>query len=361
MLCSILNVDGQGMDYQKPGAGRCWLLATWLLWLAVPAMAAQALFEAELPVSSQGRAVRTEAFRQALSEVLVRVTGEQSVPGSEAAKPLLESPERLVQQYRYFTEQDGPSPALMLWVRFDGDAIRRALRQQGQSWWGGERPDMLVWLAVEDHGRRYIVSSDGISDVHAQISRAAKQRGVPILFPLMDLEDQSRVRHSDLWGGYFDKVMAASERYRPPAVLIGRLNRSPSGGWTSRWRLDMAGQVNEWNDTHQELDALSRRGIEDVADLLASRFAVGGNGGAGHAVIITVTDVETLAAYARINRYLETLTQVNRLQVTQVTPDAVSYALQLNGNLQDLTRIVSIGTVLEPVAGGVSGQFRLRR
>ena len=291
----------------------------------------------------------------------MRVAGDQSALSGEPAKALLAEPGRLVQQYRYFSEQSVTPPELKLWVRFDGDAIRRSLKQQGMSVWASERPDTLVWLAVEDRGQRYIVSADGTSDVHRQIMLAARQRGLPILFPLMDLEDQSQARFSDLWGGFFERVLAASERYSPPAVLIGRLNRSPSGGWSSRWYLDVLGRSNEWSDSHRQLQELARAGIDDVADILASRYAVDGSGRGGNTLSISVNGIETLAAYARINRYLSSLSSVSNVQVGLLTPAGVDYTLRADGSLEDLTRTVSIGTVLEPDLAGMPGSFRLRQ
>ena len=332
-----------------------------LVMLAASAQAAQDLFESEVVVSDQTPAVRTEAFRTALSSTIVRVAGDQSALNGEAAQSLLKDPARLVQQYRYFTEPANRPPTLKLWVRFDGDAIRRALQTRGMSYWATERPDTLVWLAVEDRGRRYIVSANDSTDVHQQIRLAARQRGVPILFPLMDLQDQSQARFTDLWGGFFDKVLAASRRYNPPAVLIGRLNRSPSGGWSSRWYLEVAGRSNEWSDSHRQLRELARQGIEDVADILASRFAVSSGDHGGNSVDITVNGIETLAAYARISQYLESLSTVNHVEVGTLTPQGVQYALRVSGGLQNLTRTITIGTVLEPEPGGLPGSFRLRQ
>lgn len=350
------------MEYQKLTAGFvCATLGLLLLLLAPPGHAAEDLFESEVAVSDQTPGVRIKAFRTALSQTIVRVTGDQAALSGEPARALLEDPARLVQQYRYFTEPSTSPPALKLWVRFDGDAIRRSLQTQGLSYWGGERPDTLVWLAVEDRGRRYIVSADDSSDVHRQVELAARQRGVPMLFPLMDLQDQTQVRFSDLWGGFFDKVLSASKRYSPPAVLIGRLNRSPSGGWSSRWHLDVVGRTNEWSDSHRQLRELARQGVEDVADILATRFAVSGSGAGGRTVDITINGIETLAAYARISRYLASLSSVSNVEVSELTPGGVQYALQVSGSMQDLMRTVSIGTVLEPEPGGLPGSFRLRQ
>ena len=351
-----MEIHQQRTKIQAIVACLLWILAS----LAVAGVPQQ-LFESEVVVQSQTPAVRAAAMKSALEEVLVRVAGQNSVLTTGPAMALLQKPSRLVQQYRYFTVPNSEPPILKLWVRFDGDAIRQSLQQQGLAYWGAERPDTLLWLAVEDRGKRYVVSADDNSDVHEQIVQVAKQRGVPILFPLMDLEDQSQARFSDIWGGFFEHVLNASVRYNPQAVLIGRLNRSSSGGWSARWYMDVAGKTTSWSDSRQQLAALLQQGMDDTADQLASRFAVAHQSGGGNIVRISVDGVRTLAAYARINKYLGSLTSVMDVQVEQLTGSQVQYSLQLNGGLQGLTRTVSIGTVLEPVAGEVPGSYRLRQ
>jgi hypothetical protein len=343
---------------------RVWwpVLLLGLLWITplTPGKAASAgLFESEVVVSNQSPAERSKAFRAALAEVLVRVAGGNNVLASEPARQLLEDPAKLVQQYRYYTRYDRQPPELVLWVRFDEAGIRGGLQQQGLSYWGKERPDTLVWLAVEDRGRRYVVAAGDDSDVRQQIEAAARQRGVPIVFPLMDLEDQARARFSDIWGGFFDNVLQASERYNPQAVLIGRLNRSVSGGWSSRWHLQVGGKPTSWTDSRNDLALLSQQGINDTADILASQFAVATGG--SDRVMIEIDGVDSLADYARINAYLGALTSVADMQLIEVKGSSLQYSLQLNGSLQDLTRTVAIGSVIEPVGGGMPGSFRIRQ
>jgi hypothetical protein len=333
--------------------------------LLLPAVAVQAaaenLFESEVVVADQSPGVRAHALKTALREVLVRVAGQDAVLGTEPAVMLLKNPAQLVQQYRYYTVPESEPPVLKMWVRFDGEAVRRSLQQQGVSYWGAERPDTLVWLAVEDLGNRYVVAADDGTDVYRQIEQAARQRGVPVLFPLMDLQDQSQVRFSDIWGGFFDNVLDASKRYNPQAVLIGRLNRSPSGAWSSRWHLEVAGKPSSWSDSRQQLATLAQQGIDDTADVLASRFAVSQTGGNLNTVTISVTGVDSLADYARLGDYLASLTAVVAMQVEKVAGSEIQYGLQLNGSLQDLTHTVSIGTVLEPLSMDMPGSFRLRQ
>lgn len=330
--------------------------------LSAPVASAQDLFEAEVPVSGQQPDERTAAMRTALSEVLVRVTGQRELPHSGRARALLDDPARYVQLYRYYTVPDSTPPELRLRIRFDGAAVRQALREQGVAYWGGsERPDTLVWLAVEERGRRYIVSAQDDTQARRLLDQAAQRRGVPLLFPLLDLEDQSQVRFSDIWGGFHERVLAAAARYDPQAVVIGRLQQGPSGSWVARWELRVAGQTSRWSDSNSTLDGVLEAGIDNVADNLAARLAVSTSVALGTLVSITVQDINTLAAYARVTDYLASLTAVSQLQVREVADSAVQYNLQLNGTLPGLTQTIAIGSVLEPIAMAPPGSYRVRQ
>ena len=327
-----------------------------------PAVTGQDLFEAEVHVSSQSQAERATAMQQALAEVLVRVTGQRDLLQQSSGRALLGSAGKYVQQYRYFTVPGSEPPRLMMRVRFDDETVRQALRQQGVAFWGdAERPDTLVWLAVEDRGRRYIVAAQDGTGAGQQLELASRQRGIPLLFPLMDLEDQSKVRFSDLWGGFFDHAYEASQRYNPQAILIGRLNRSQTGSWVARWNLRVAGSPSSWTNSDNRLAGVLGSGIDNVADTLASRLAVRDAGSQAGMVSVRVDDIRTLAAYARVNEYLASLTAVRQLQVEEVGPTSVRYALQLDGSLQGLTQTIAIGTVLEPDPTGTPATYRLRQ
>jgi hypothetical protein len=71
--------------------------------------------------------------------------------------------------------------------------------------------------------------------------------------------------------------------------------------------------------------------------------------------------VDSLSDYARLSAYLKGLTAVSGMQVERVAGAEIDYALQLNGSLDDLTRTVTIGTVLEPIASDIPGRYRLRQ
>ena len=353
-----------GMDCNFRGLARLAVVAAFLCLAPVAGIAegVESLFEADVPVTGQQPELRTGYMRTAMEEVLVRVTGQREVLDRASIRAMLADPERYVQQYRYFTPPDATPPRLMLRVRFDGGAIQQALQQQGVAYWGNtERPDILVWLAVNDEGTRYIVSAQDDNAAHRAMEQAADQRGIPILFPLMDLEDQGKVRFADIWGGFFDEIQTASERYNPQAVLIGRLNHSASGGWVARWDIPNGGEAGSWTGNGEQLGAVLQAGIDTLSGHLASRLAVTAPGADTGVTNVTVEGVNTLTAFARVDDYLSSLTTIRRLQLERVDASSLQYALQLNGTLDGLTQTIAIGTVLEPSPGGAPGAYRLRQ
>jgi hypothetical protein len=352
------------MDISYHGLTRLLVIGAFLCLVSVSGItpASDNLFEADVPVDSQQPDLRTAYMKTALQEVLVRVTGQPEVLNRGSVRSMLDTPERFVQQYRYFTLPESSPPRLMLRVDFDGGAIQQALRQQGVAYWGkSERPEILLWLAVDDRGTRYIASAQDGSDASRELQQAARQRGIPLLLPLMDLEDQSQVRFTDLWGGFFDGVQSASARYKPGDVLIGRLNRSPSGGWVARWDMRAGRDSGSWSGTGDDLGGVLQAGIDTLSERLAADVASTEMGAVTGVTRITVEDVNTLLAFARVDDYLSSLTAIRRLELARVDGSTLQYALQLAGSLDGLTQTLAIGTVLEPSPGGAPGTYRIRQ
>ena len=339
---------------------RMCMLAT-LLAAGMAAVAQQGLFEATVPVVSQEPEQRASALRTALGEVLVRLTGDQSILADPGVQSILKSPGDFVEQYRYFAAPgDEAQETLQLRVGFNADALQQALRQQGVGYWGNERPVTLAWVAVDDNGERYLLSAESGKAVQDIMSAAAARRGLPILFPLMDLEDQSRLQFTDVWGEFLAKIEDASSRYQPQAILVGRLQRERSGGWSARWTMQVAGDDRSWSDSSAVLDELLAENVDTATDMLASRFAVRETGGLMGEMPLSVQDIRSFDDYARLSSYLGSLTPVKSLQVTRVLGDRMDYELEISGSVRNLEQLFAIGRILEPVPGGAPEQYRLR-
>lgn len=333
----------------------CQLVLLGALWLSGAVMAAEVsnIYEAEVAVSDQQTVSRQQAMRTGLAEVLVRVTGNGAVAQDPAFADLLDGAARYVQQYRY-QAAPGSAASLLLWISFDAKAVNQALRARGQPVWGSARPQLLVWMAVEGgDGRQLVGAADSAG--YRGLETAARRRGVPVRLPLLDLEEQRSVTASDIWGGFHDRVMAASSRYQAQAVLIGRLGQDRQGFWSARWTLRIGSEALSWDSRGTGLDEVLGKGIDGSADALAQRFAQTVTAETSGALAITVTDIDSLADHARVLSYLRGLGGVTAVQVDRVEPHAVRYLLTVQADTATVLRTIGLGSTLA-AAGGPDSQ-----
>ncbi len=221
----------------RPLAGAVALLAGLLVGGVVAAVPVAGLYRAVVPVAGQGPEERRDGIRAALEEVLVRVTGQAEAPRDPRAAPLLEAAARFVEGYRFLPGGEGlPLGMQRLEVRFQREPLEQALYRAGLPVWGRDRPAVLLWLAVRAPQGRELVGGELQPAVQRALLEAARRRGLPLMLPLLDLEDRARLSEAEVWAGFAEPALAAAKRYAPEAVALGRLE--PAGpGWAEvPWR-----------------------------------------------------------------------------------------------------------------------------
>jgi hypothetical protein len=322
-----------------------------LLLLALPAAVAETALSVRIPVDSQQPEAREQAMKQALSQVLLRMTGQEGIAGSEAAAQLLERPGRFLQRYQYETQ---PGQQLVLLMQFDGTAVRRALAAQGVATWGADRPPVLVWLAVEQNGRRLLVGGEEGGDLRSQLQTAASRRGLLLLFPLMDGEDRQRVSGADVFGGFTERVQQASDRYGAPLMLMGRMHRAGQG-WAARWSLSGMGSMT-WSTAGDNQEEVLDAAAAELATRLAARYAALPSAQAGaRELSMQVVGVRTLRDYDRLERYLRSVSGIADMRPLLLEPEAVTLQMALEVAPERVLTLLEQSRSLIPVATFVGG------
>ncbi len=315
------------------------------------------LYRTQVPMIEDTPQARNAAFRAALEDIVVRITGISADREDDELEPLLQSARRLAVQFG--TTSNGE-----LWVEFDGPALERRLLALDQPIWGRERPAILVWLAVDlGRGDRRIVSGaepiwltqpvspgdivipqllpEEEPTLQELVNDAAAYRGLPLVWPLVDAEDLLRVSFPDVWVPFDEAVLDASQRYKVDGVLVGALRhrdgRDPRVSWTLYFR----------GERYQETGTLAD-GVFLAAELFAGIFAVRSNSQLDNSVRMTIAGIESMEQYARLCRYLERLTMVTALEVEQFSGNVVSVRLALRGGSETLRNAIQLGQLLEP-------------
>ena len=339
------------------------LLSACLLATGRPALALEAagLYQGMAPVESQAAAVRPRAIRAAFIEALVKLTGDRNIAQHEGIAALAGQAGRYVQQFRYQQtgagEADSASP-LALWVKFDENAVNQALQDYGLSVWPKERPAILAWLALEENGARRIVEFEDESGFLGLLEQYASRRGLPLLFPLFDLEDAAALAVSDVWAGFKAPIMAASGRYRPDIVLTGRLLQASPDRWEIKWNAWFDDERLSWNNRDARAETVLEAGVNELADRLAARYVNRGSA-AVERIRFSVRDVDSIDDYARTLAHLEALQSVVSVEVKRVRRNELVLELNARGGLAALEQALDLSGTLEAIKAGGPADYRL--
>ncbi len=342
---------------------RITILAFLLALLAQQAHAIQVsgLYQATVPVLDESASARTPAIKKAFIEVLVKLTGDRTISKRADINTLFERPEGFVQQFRYrqVTDQDEQnSPSLALWVQFDEAALNEGLRNNGVAIWGKERPSIVVWLAYEKNNVRRLVSFDESPEFLNLLHKGASARGLSLLSPLFDLEDSSRISVSDVWGGFKEPIINASNRYQADVVLAGKLVQLSATLWQSDWSAYMDDQTINWSSQAELSDIVLEEGIEELADRIAAQYA-NTDSTLTETIELRVTDINNVDEYARALSYLESVQSIKSVQVKRVFSNNVLFELVNRGGLTAFEQSVALGKTLNLVSNTEQLTYRL--
>lgn len=318
------------------------------------------LYEALVPVESQSLEERKAALTTGLIEVMTRVSGRTLILSEDPEDPLLlavQDPTRYTRQFRYRQSAQGASK-LDLWIKYDEKAVNNLLQSNNMPVWGHTRPPTLVWVVVTERGRRKLISSSDKHPLKNALQWIANKRGLPLSFPLMDLTDRGNISISDIWGQFDDRILRASQRYKPEAVIVGRLYQNTSGLWSARWSIFQQGERQDVDvEAEPNLQTAVTPVIAQTAETLAQRFAMVQTEEVSEDLTIKVTGVGSLKAFNRVMGYLKSLSAVSSVSPIIVGRDAATFQLVSRGGRVGVAQAIKLGHVLAeelPPAGDVA-------
>jgi hypothetical protein len=231
-------------------------------------------------------------------------------------------------------------------MRFNPRALQKLLQQQQLPHWGRTRPETLLWIAIDNDRGRYILSNDNRNALHRNVMGHASRRAIPVLMPLMDVEDRDKVRMGDIWGGFTTSVKLASGRYNADNILIGKVYPA-SGGWRSQWTLLAGSTEKSWSGSGSYIGQAIAVGLDGLADQLTSRYAVKGTG-VSSTYNMAINQVNSLQDYDRSRRYLGRISLISDLRLQSIAQGRVVYQIDLRGDLDDLVRALKLERQLLP-------------
>ncbi|MBV1872620.1 MAG: DUF2066 domain-containing protein, partial [Gammaproteobacteria bacterium] len=224
-------------------------------------------------------------------------------------------------------------------LKFDEMAIHRLLRDAELPVWGADRASLMVWWVL-DQGEREIINVETAPRIQEIIARQASLRGVPTIFPLLDLQDNASIEVRDIWGFFFDSVEKASLRYGTKNILVGRsFVRGELA--ESKWVLLSQGDIIWGEKTKGELANVLPSAIEFAADSLAARYAVSSVFGGGSLTHVTIHGVSNLDQFAEVEQFFKQLDIIEQVSLSGIEDDRVVFELALRTDIDRLKKAIS--------------------
>jgi hypothetical protein len=392
---------------------RCWALLLGFLCLLTatysfqPSLALQVtgLYSQKVPVLNESNSERNRAFGDALAAVIVKVTGEQrwlldpvvidavknaqsyvervnfsselipsevvempaddargSVPGitanSDASAETPESADADAETATIpgvFPVPTGavtaaPKEQRFINVDFSATLINELLLEAEIPVWDSNRPSVLVWMALQDEvGDRSLLSSETNPEIVKLIRDFADERGLPIIFPVLDFEDRRNVTEDTIWSLDETVVKQASERYGADSIMSGRLHFTAGGDLVGVWQFIFQDQILRFDGYDKELRPYLSAPLDKITTQLASYFAIVPETSDFEIVQLRVDGVGTLQAYSSLMTYVNALGLVESATTIALDGERLDLSLSLLGNPNQLAELIALDRDLLPI------------
>lgn len=310
------------------------------------------LYQGVLPVTSQSSMERNQLADEALAQVLIKVSGNNDILDNPQVKARLNSAGRLMQEFSY-----APAPSLpgntkpyVLQLNFDPDGINKILRDSGAPIWGQNRPLLLIWLTYDiPHHTTEIIGADSGNPVSVVLKQSTDRRGVPVMFPAMDVQDLEQVSVNDVSMMNLPKLISAAKRYASDAILIGHIQQD-ANGYATQWKLIMGNDQWGWNITGKNVPDILKALADHIADTLAGRYAtVIANTVQSH-FTLKITGVAEADDFVQVMNYIKHLTPVSDVELDQISGSDMVLKVSLRGTPDSFMQALSVGQKLTPVS-----------
>lgn len=288
--------------------------------------------------------------RQALQDVLVKLTGSDAVLSQAGIADALKNSGQFVVQFQQI-QQEGQAQLL---VTLDGQKITRLLQSQQIPVWGPRRPDVLLWLTERPVDTPQFVLSPE-HPLRKALMQQASRYGLSLQFPLYDETDSALVNENASWGGDWALLQQASGRYQATEVynlLFDQLtDASGLVQFRLTWQQLVDGAVQSKELLNADAMALAQQFCAELAAAQASRYAVrisaSGDAATG-SLQLTFDGVSTLSDLVALRQLFSSMLTVRDHQLTQYQAGQAVLQLQLAASSDEFYRALSLVKELTP-------------
>lgn len=240
----------------------------------------RALYRSIAIVTGTGEDNRRVGFAQCLADVLVKLTGDQTILNDPRLAKLAVPAGSLVQGFSYrdvlegkpiHDEQGTYDRPHFLTVAFDPAKLDTLARALGREPWPTPRPRPMVFLGVENTRATFMLTSDSTEDrsedMRSALAAASEKSGLAVELPKRsELEARGWTAKSLPEVGLGELAGVAGN----DVPIAGRIVfREEALGWIADWRFAYGGKVYEWGVRGINFDGAFRNALFGAAQILS--------------------------------------------------------------------------------------------
>lgn len=318
------------------------IIMTFILCNPAFAIAIDNLYTAAIQVTDNTITTRTQILPQAFEKVVRRVASSHQA----TTHPEYLQAKQHVDEYlnTYFYNENSGTYTLTL--QFNEQKITNLLNKMGRHSFNKNRPQILLWLILEQNNQPNFVTNSSQSEIATKIDILANSYGLPVLFPLLDLTERLFISEQDAINFNVAPLQQASGRYNADGIMIGKVNNI-NGIWHCEWRL-VSGQQNiAWNTSGDDLDVELEVMFNQLADNLITGFGkMSPVEAAKPNIAVRVKGVNSVADYARVLSYLKKLPIVHQVEIGSVEGNQAIFIVVADGGKEDVIKALHADNVL---------------
>ncbi|MCS4307598.1 hypothetical protein M2404_001932 [Rheinheimera pacifica] len=304
------------------------------------------LYQAGVDSATSGN----EWQRQALAQVLVRVSGKAEVTELPQVKAELAKAASYVKQFENVRQAGGNRMRVLL----DADKVNQLLQQQGVPVWGALRPDTLIWLVEQNGAERQFVRQSS-HQLNVAMQQAFRQAALPLMLPLYDMDDLLNLAETDVWAGFWQPVVAASSRYGADVVIIGTVERQTVDGTEQlrlNWQRQEDGRTLREEITAADEATLMQQFTRVLAAQLSERYASVLSGENVGQFVLQVQQLSDLADIVQVQRLLQQVVGVSQVTVSSYHAGVARFTVQAGISADGLLNALRFNKQLQPQSAG---------
>ena len=360
-----------------------------------------------LPVSDQTSKTRNRAIREGLELVVIRMTGRPAVEVAETLKATNFRSSQFIQRFHYEQSTDAEinntgnqEVKLNLVLVFDELALAELIGQMNLPIWGKNRPEMLLWIAIGEQSQRFILGADNKealnklvttkssyfnnntfqidaqvnsdnkdagNDLDSDASDAnnseylrlvgteddlinhletlSKLRGLPLIFPLLDLQDELALDSTDIWGLFDQPIKSASVRYQSDIILAARVELIGES-WLSEWMLINKDGTESWQFSSAQLATSLDFGLQHAIELVAAKFSVVQDNMRSESTLVSISNIQSIDDVSRLEQFLKAQASIGHFEIVSIKNDLMYIDIELVGQVESLLQSINLSRLL---------------